>query len=241
MRKIDFENNEYYHIYNRGVDKRDVFLDDDDRWKFFDCLRDFNNITYYEERLCALGISKDNPKELSFFDFKRLGAFLKEQDQVVHVVSYSEIKNHYHCVAQQCVDKGIPNFMHKVGTSYTNAFNKKYNRSGSLFQGPYKAVRIESEEQLLWVVGYVNGNVEIHGLGEAKTDPWSSYQAISKELSSFEKKGGSQLSNLSALSGLDILKANFPTAKDFEEFVEMVIKEARAKKEMQKYLLDLDS
>ena len=84
MRKIDFENNEYYHIYNRGVDKRDVFLDGNDYWKFFDCLRDFNNKTYYKERLCTLGISKDNPKELSSFE----SSFEKNRLKVIHRRGY---------------------------------------------------------------------------------------------------------------------------------------------------------
>lgn len=66
-RNVLLINGEYYHIYNRGVDKRIVFLDEEDYWKFFDDLRDFNNDSAYEERLSALGISKDSPKPLSGF------------------------------------------------------------------------------------------------------------------------------------------------------------------------------
>lgn len=238
MRKTDFVNGEYYHIYNRGVDKREVFLDDKDYWKFFDGMRDFNNKTFYEERLQAIGISKDNPKELSSFDFKGLGSFLGEQEKVVNFVSYNLIPNHFHGIAQQLMDNGIPNLMHKLGTSYTNYFNKKYERSGALFQGTYKAVHIGSEEYLLWLLGYVNGNIEIHGLGKVNGYPWSSYLAIKKELSSFQKKERSSLSKLSVLSGLDIVLEQFGGEEEFKNFVEQVIKESRTKKEMEKYLLE---
>ena len=84
------------------------------------------------------------------------------------------------------------------------------------------------------MLGYVNGNVQIHGVGEAKSYPWSSYRAICEELD-----GISQHSNLSALSGLDIIKVHFTNSKQFEKFVQQVIKESRAKKEMmKKYSLD---
>lgn len=238
MRDINFVNGEYYHIYNRGVDKREVFLDDKDYWKFFDCLRDLNNTTYYEDRLGMLGLSKHSIRELHSDDFKRLGSFLKEQGKVVNNVSYNLIPNHYHFVLQQLQDNGIPNFMHKFGVSYTNCFNKKYERSGSLFQGTYKAIHIDSEKYLLWLLGYVNGNIEIHGLGKADNYPWSSYQAIRKAIDVFHKGGTAPLSNLSVLSGLDIVVSQFTSSEQFQEFVKLVIQESRTKKEMHQYLLE---
>jgi len=249
MRKIDFANNEYYHIYNRGVNKQDVFLDKKDYWKFFDNLRDFNNETFYEERLSAIGISKDKPKEPSAFDFKQLGSFLSQQKKVVDVISYSLNPNHWHLILRQLVEKGISNFMHKVGLSFTNYFNKKYKHSGHVFQGAFKAVHINKENYLLWLFGYVNGNIEIHNLGKASDYSWSSYQAIKKALGSFDLPkepsafgssfGANVLSNLSVLSGLsDIVLPQFKSEKEFEEFVQMVIKESRTKKEMEKYLLE---
>lgn len=242
-RKIQFENGEYYHIYNRGVEKRAIFLDEDDYWKFFDGLRDFNNETCYEQRLNALGLSAFSKErsslELGSLDFKELGRFLQEQKKIVHTISYNLISNHFHSIMMQLQDGGISNIMHKLGTSYTNNFNKKNKRSGYVFQGPFQAVHIESEGQLLWLFGYVNGNVEIHGVGKAKDYAWSSYQAICKELRSLQiDKERSSLSNLSVLSGLEVIRAHFTSAKEFEEFVQMVIKESRTKKEMKKYLLE---
>jgi len=237
MRKVYFANGEYYHIYNRGVDKRNVFIDKKDYWKFFDGLRDFNNKTYYEERLQILGISKDNPKEPSSFDFKELGSFLQKQRKIVNILGYSLNPNHFHFIVQQLEDKGISNFMHKLGTSYPNYFNKKYERSGSLFQGAFKAVHVDNNDYLLWLAGYVNGNIEIHGLGNAENYPWSSYQVIFNELGSLQGKG-KERSSLSALSGLGIIFSQFSSAKEFKDFVKQVIRESGENKKMKKYLLE---
>jgi len=238
--KIIFANGGYYHAYNRGVDKKIIFLDEEDFWKFFNCLRDLNNETYYEERLGVLGISKNLMRPLKSSDFQELGDFIQQQEKLVEVVSYSLGPNHFHLVLKQLKDKGVSNFMHRVSTSYTNYFNKKYERSGVLFQGVFKKIHIDNERYLLWLIGYVNGNIEIHGLGKASDYPWSSYQAIRKELHSFLKQEGSGLSKLSVLSGLDIILSQFGSVEQFEEFVKMVISESRAKKEMKNYLLEED-
>ena len=235
---IILQTGEYYHIYNRGVDKRVVFIDDEDFWKFFDCLRDLNNETYYEERLNALGISKDNPKELNSFDFKRLGSFIKEQEKIVEIISYSLNPNHFHLILKQLKDNGISNFMQRVGTSYTNYFNKKYDRSGALFQGRFKKIHIDNERYLQWLIGYVNGNIEIHGLGKVSDYPWSSYQAVRKELNSFLQKEEGGLSNLSVLSGLDIVLSQFASVGQFEEFIGQVTIESKINKKMKKYFLE---
>jgi len=229
---------EYYHIYNRGVDKRQVFMDKEDNWKFFDCLRDLNNETSYEERLSAIGMSKHTIRDLKSYDFKRLGSFLEEQNKIVDIISYTNNPNHFHLILKQLQNKGISDFMHKVGTSYTNYFNKKYERSGVLFQGIFKRIHIDSAEYLLWLLGYVNGNIEIHGLNKASDYPWSSFQAIWKELRSFQDDKTNSLSNLSVLSGLDIIFSQFSSVEEFKDFVAQVIKESRENKKMEKYLLE---
>ncbi|MCX6791129.1 MAG: transposase [Candidatus Gribaldobacteria bacterium] len=244
MRDINFVNGEYYHIYNRGVDKREVFLDKKDYWKFFDGMRDFNNSTYYQDRLGALGLSTHSIRELHSSDFKQLGSFLAEQGKVVDIISYTLNPNHPHLIIRQLKDRGISNFMHKLGTSYTNYFNKKYDRSGALFQGAYKIIHINNNEYLLWLIGYINGNIEIHGLEKASDYPWSSYRAIWNELGSLHKSGNepsslqNSLSKLSVLSGLNIILEQFKNEKEFIDFVSQVIEESKTKKEMKKYLLE---
>lgn len=236
MRKIDFTTGEYYHIYNRGIDKQVIFLDENDYWKFFDGLRDLNNKTLYEERMNALGLyphlCKD--KELGPLHFKELRSLLADKEKVIEMVSYSINPNHFHFILKQLIDKGISNFMHKLGISFTGYFNKKHNRSGHIFQGPFKAIHIDSNNYLLWLTGYVNGNIEIHNLAQAENYNWSSYRALCKELGSLQ----SSLSSLSVLGGLDIILSQFKSIDEFKNFVNTVIKESRIKKEMEKYLLE---
>lgn len=222
MRKIEFVKNEYYHIYNRGVDKRETFLAAKDYEKFLNGLRDFNNLSYYPERKRVL-MSSTSTFELNF---KELDHFLDEQERVVDIISYSLIPNHFHLVLRQLQDEGVSNFMHKLGTSHTNYFNKAYNRSGSLFQGPYKAIHIDSEEYLLWLVAYVNGNPEIHGLGEAKNYSWSSLRYFLGE------------GECKFLGEISIILEQFESLKAFQNFVRQVVKESKIKKEIKKYLLE---
>jgi len=238
MRNITFANDEYFHIFNRGVDKQDIFLDDEDFWKFFDGLRDLNNTTYYEDRMNALGLYPRQCKALGALQFKELRSFLAEREKVVEIISYSLNPNHFHLILKQLVDKGVSYLMHKLGWSYTNHFNKKYNHSGHVFQGPFKAVHIDSNNYLLWLAGYVNGNIEIHNLARADSYNWSSYCALCKALGALQSSSSASLSPLSVLGGLDVVLPQFKTVEDFKDMVRTVIQESRTKKEMRDYLLE---
>lgn len=156
MRKVVFAIGEYYHIYNRGVDKRDVFLDENDYLRFLKNLREFNNNLIREERLRI----RNNLK--SEFDFVSES---NSEEQFAEIIAYCLNPNHYHLILKQNSEKGIEKFMQKVGTGYTNYFNKKYERSGALFQGKFKAISIDSNEYLLYLSAYVNRNNFIHGYG----------------------------------------------------------------------------
>jgi len=172
MRKIKFENGYYYHIYNRGVDKREVFCDKDDYINFLFRLRDFNDESTFEERVGGRkekelnSLAAEAAKELSSFSLPRL----------VEIIAYCLNPNHYHLLLKQLTDKGIEKFMHKIGTGYTNNFNKRYSRSGSLFQGRYKSREIKTDAQLLYVSAYINGNPEIHKIAKADKWAYSSYR-----------------------------------------------------------------
>lgn len=214
MRKYQFINNKYYHIYNRAVEQREIFKDAEDYFKFLRGLKDFNNKSFYEQRIAAL-------------EKKELSSFLANLERIVEIIAYSLNPNHFHLILKQLVENGISDFMHKIGTSFTNYFNKKYSRSGSLFQGPYKAIRIDSNDYLLWLSGYVNGNIEIHKLGRAELWNWSSYKSFLGE----EKN--------EILGDTSIILTQFKNTDEYKEFVEKVIGESRKRKEeMKKYLLE---
>src|SRR3989344_4384707 len=116
MRKLNFTNQEYYHIYNRGVDKREIFLEDSDYIRFLQYIKQIAN--------------KDINKSKAGFNL--LGS--------VELICYCLNPNHYHLILKQLRENGIAKFMHFLATAYAMFFNTKYQRNGSLFQGPFKAV-----------------------------------------------------------------------------------------------------
>src|SRR3989338_10664020 len=145
MRKIKFENNKYYHVFNRGANKANIFFSDEDRKRFLWSLRVFNDVdaNFISVRL------KEN-----------LGASLLDlgKDRLVDILCIVLMPNHFHLLLKQVQNNGISKFMHKLGTSYTNYVNLKYGHSGILFQGPFKAVEIESDEQLTHLSRYIHLN-----------------------------------------------------------------------------------
>ncbi|MBI2046219.1 MAG: transposase [Parcubacteria group bacterium] len=157
MRKIPFINSEFYHIYNRGVDKRNIFSNKYDTDRFFQSMNEFNVV---EPIGSIYKNSFQKPNQLS-------GSTTKLN--LVNIVAYCLNHNHYHFLIEQVHDRGIEKFMHKLSTGYTRYFNDKNKRSGALFQGRFKATHIDSNEYLLHVSAYINLNDKIHQLSGSTT------------------------------------------------------------------------
>ncbi len=155
MRKVTFAPYNIYHLYNRGVEKRDIFMDDNDRWRFLQGLFLFNdvntsaNLLWELERLHG-GANFKTIKEHFF------GADKKPREPIVRIMADCLMPNHYHLLIEELQENGISKFMHKLGTGYTMFFNKKYGRVGSLFQGTFKAVLVDKESQLDYLLAYIN-------------------------------------------------------------------------------------
>ena len=136
--------NGFYHIYNRGVDKRVIFLDDQDYIYFLFLLKQYLS------------------KELKVFNLKTKKYEVinneKSIDFKIQLLSYCLMPNHFHLLVKQLEHRSIDEFMRKLCTSYSLYFNKKYKRQGTLFQGRYKAVLIETEKQLIHVSRYIHLN-----------------------------------------------------------------------------------
>lgn len=148
MRDIEFVNNEYYHIYNRGVDKRKIFLTKNDYIRFLHDLYEFND----EKPAPEFTRIKHNvgfPKSHIEDDFRK---------ELVNIICFCLMPNHYHLILEQLVDGGISKFMRKLGVGYANAFNIKYKRSGALFQGRFKAIHIKSDIYLTHLSRYIHLN-----------------------------------------------------------------------------------
>lgn len=139
---------EFYHIYNRGVDKRDVFLDKEDYLRFYQSLHLFNVV----EPVVNFDSAKAKLKNKT------------NQKTLVEIVAYSLLPNHYHLLVKQCSGNGISEFMRRISTGYTSYFNQKNERSGSLFQGRFKRVHIDTDSQYNYIFAYVNENHFVHNI-----------------------------------------------------------------------------
>jgi len=154
MRKVQFTKGNFYHIYNRGVEKRTIFENDNDKWRFLQGLFLFNDETTTSQLLWKL------ERERGRVTFGVLRDFLKTKGEprepIVRILADCLMPNHYHLLLEEIKENGISRFMHKLGTGYTEYFNNKYDRVGSLFQGPFKASSIENERYLQYLLVYLN-------------------------------------------------------------------------------------
>lgn len=153
MRKIIFAKNHIYHVFNRGVEKRKVFLDKQDYFRFIHDLFEFND----EEPAANLYYKTSNFQSYEAKP-RKIGNNEHKRKLLVEILAFCLMPNHYHLLLRQKKDGGIANFMQKLGTGYTMYFNQKYERAGSLFQGTYKAVEVENDAQLLHLPYYVHLN-----------------------------------------------------------------------------------
>ena len=144
-----FVTGEIYHIFNRGYDKRKIFLDSTDRRRFMDSL-------------CYL-----NSKDSVTLRLVR-GQTSYRREKLVDILAFCLMSNHYHLILRELKAGGVSAFMRKLSNSYTGYFNKRYERKalGGLFQSRFKAVHIETDSQLDIVFCYLHTNpIEIKDPG----------------------------------------------------------------------------
>ncbi|MBI4037840.1 transposase [Candidatus Curtissbacteria bacterium] len=183
--KLYLENG-YYHIYNRGAGKSEIFLED----------QDYRVFTHYLEK---------------YLDHKSAHSLASE----VKLLAYCLMPNHFHLFVHQLSKNGMVKLMRSLGTSYSMYFNKRYERSGTLFQGVYKATIVETEPYFLHLSRYIHLNPRDLG-GDWREYPHSSYKAY---------LGGSKIRWLSSAPILDFFKeirtyGLFPKALSYQSFVE---------------------
>lgn len=148
--KLDLEET-YYHIYNRGVDKRIIFEDEQDYKVFLGYLKEY------------LSLPRDpNEQAIEFTlkgsTFKGIPRLLNNYFGQIDLLAYCLMPNHFHLLIKQKDIGMMKNFMKSISTRYSMYFNKKYERSGTLFQGIYKAIIISSENYLLHLSRYIHLN-----------------------------------------------------------------------------------
>ncbi|MBI5138481.1 MAG: transposase [Candidatus Vogelbacteria bacterium] len=152
MRLDPIETGEIYHVYNRGVDKRQITLDTHDSNRFVQGLIEFNTTD-------EIGSLRDHEANSG-----RLQTANLEHKPLVEILSHCLNPNHFHLILRQLIDNGVSHFMRSQIGGYARYFNKRHNRSGALFEGRFKAKWIEDEDILMYKSVYVNQNDRVHRL-----------------------------------------------------------------------------
>lgn len=150
LRLVPLVNDYYYHVYNRGVNKRPIFSNK----------RDYSRVI----NLMKFYVSKNYPIRFSKFlllstnQRREIWEKLEKSEKYTEVICYCLMPNHFHFLLKQKIDNGISKFIANFQNSYTKYFNTKYKRIGPLLQGPFKAKKIDSENQLLHLSRYIHLN-----------------------------------------------------------------------------------
>jgi len=143
QRKINLVPGEFYHIYNRGNDKRKIFLDDSDYRRFIKLLFFCNS---------ELPVNlRELPKGVTFGNYKR-------GETLVDIGAYCLMPNHFHLLLHEKKDNGITIFMRKLCTAYSMYFNLKNERRGKLFEGAFLSQHADSDEYLKYLFAYIHLN-----------------------------------------------------------------------------------
>jgi putative transposase len=207
-----FAPNQYYHVFNRGVGKMDIFRDEQD-WKFF--LFRLKEILFPSTPTMGTIVKPKNgyiPKSLP------AGAF--------SLVAYCLMPNHFHFLVRQNQITPVSKMISKLCTSYSKYFNQKYERVGSVFQGAFKAIVVENDAYLLWLSAYIHNNPRTAGLVErSETWLWGSYM-------DYLGLRGGKLCNKDSILGQ--LKNSF----EYKNFVDDSFEKIWQKKELEDYFLE---
>lgn len=139
--------NNFYHILNRGVEKRKIFLNEKDYLRFLHNMEDFNNKniiakSYYKRRIKVDGTRST----------------VAEKEPLVNIICWCLMPNHFHILAKEITDKGVSLFSMKNTAGYTRYFNETNDRSGVLFQGRTKIIPVENDSYFLWLPFYILAN-----------------------------------------------------------------------------------
>lgn len=206
MRNTGILINEYYHIYNRGNNKQNIFLDTRDYARFLFL------IIYFQSPLTFLNISRN----IDSYIKKRAFGITNESvsdvvsNRSVELVSFCLMPNHFHLIVKEVEEGGISKYMHRVSTSFTKYHNKRYKKVGHLFQGVFKAVHIKDDNQLCYLSAYIHRNPREIKIWKDKESryPWSSFGDYLKD----DKREG--------LLEYEIIKDQFSNSEEYKDFVD---------------------
>lgn len=211
-RIVPIVNNEVYHIYNRGSDKRDIFLQPRDYKRFIK--------TFYYYHF-------EGPKpRLSLLNKNNFNHFKPDpKSKLVEIFCYCLMPNHFHFMVRQLKTHGISIFMSQLANSYTKYFNTKRKRIGPLLQGAFKTTRIENDAQLIHLSRYIHLNPVVSGIVNFPQDyVWSSYAEYASETQ--------------GICSTDLVLNLFPSKEKYCEFTEAQISYGKTLEIVKHQILD---
>lgn len=132
---------DFWHLTGRGVEKRDIVLDDHDRLRFIHNLYVFNDANQAPNYVLNAR-REERPK----------------RSLLVFIHAFCLMKNHYHLLVSEAIENGIALFMQKLNMGYTKYFNERYERSGALWQGKYRRIPVTRDGHFLYIPFYIHLN-----------------------------------------------------------------------------------
>lgn len=213
QRKTEFAVGEYYHIYNRGVDKRIIFIDENDYLRFVVLLYLSNSCQSIE-----LGSYLQHGHSL-------MDTFSEDlSGDLVSIGAYCLMPNHFHLLVREKIENGVSTFMKKLLTGYSMYFNKKYDRTGTLFEGRFKSNHVPDDRYLEYLFSYIHLNpVKLfdHNWRENKNFDRAEVKKFLEtyHFSSYDFYCGGNRTENKILDSQNF-PGYFQRKKDFEEFID---------------------
>lgn len=138
LRKQTFALGEFYHLYNRGTEKRIIFKDAKD----------------YQHFLYLMYICNTNKS----IELRKIGKNFDREETIVDIGAYCLMPNHFHILICEKIDGGVSKYMRKLLTAYSMYFNKKYKRTGKLYEGVFKSIHANKDTYLKYLYSYIHLN-----------------------------------------------------------------------------------
>jgi len=212
-----------YHVLSRGVDKRKIFMDDEDYLRFIHDLFEFND----KEPTLNIGYLFKNQKN-QYIDLR--SQYIEKRKFLVNILAFCLMPNHYHLLIRPAVENGITLFMRKLNIGYAKYFNNKYERKGALFEGRYKSILITDQSHFIHLPYYIHSNPL-----DLKFPGWRN-----KEIKNY-KEAMKFLESYRWSSFQDYIgKKNFPSVTQREFLLEFFEGSPNYKKDTLKWLKEMD-
>ncbi len=202
-RKIPLFTGETYHLFNRGIDRRTTFTSKKEYQRVLQV------ITFYQFQHPSISLSRfltlSNERRDSL-----LSQLKKQNQKLVLIHAFCLMPNHFHFLVRQLANNGISRFMSQLQNSYTRYFNTVHQRVGPLFLDQFKAVRIETDEQLIHVSRYIHLNpytsFVLKNLEEIFVYPYSSLHEYFDD-------------EIDTICDTKDIKSYFEEKKDYKKFI----------------------